>query len=262
MKYALLDYYGESNLFFCDPDFYPVGRGDEAERAQAMLPTIQNDTGTFLAITARLRASPPLSNDTVLAIYREFKRLRAITLLPLEAPTSYAYDLQAGTSGERQGRRVSGRVSANGQVTELGSQPVFLTCPICLSGDTRIATPTGSIAARGLKAGMLVWTRGLGGSKISVPILRVSKVPVPSGHQMVRLTLWDGREVRASPGHPTLDGRRLGELRVGDWLDGARVMATRLVPYDEESTYDLLPAGGSGAYWADGILLGSTLSIR
>jgi hypothetical protein len=32
------------------------------------------------------------------------------------------------------------------------------------------------------------------------------------------------------------------------------------VPYEGSATYDLLPSGDTGLYWADGILLGSTLN--
>jgi hypothetical protein len=77
---------------------------------------------------------------------------------------------------------------------------------------------------------------------------------------MVHLVLEDGRELTVSPGHPTSDGRRVGELRTGDFLDGKRVIALELVPYAQAATYDLLPAGATGFYWADGTLLGSSLN--
>jgi hypothetical protein len=70
--------------------------------------------------------------------------------------------------------------------------------------------------------------------------------------------LSDGRTVEASPGHPTADGRHVGELVPGDLLDGSRVRAVERVSYIGD-TWDLLPAGPSGAYWADDVLLGSTL---
>jgi len=62
-----------------------------------------------------------------------------------------------------------------------------------------------------------------------------------------------------SPGHPTADGRRVGDLETGDLLDGARLVGLEVVPYAHSATYDLLPSGDTGLYWADGILLGSTL---
>jgi hypothetical protein len=33
------------------------------------------------------------------------------------------------------------------------------------------------------------------------------------------------------------------------------------VPYDGTRTYDLLPAGATGTYWANGVLLSSTLAV-
>jgi len=71
--------------------------------------------------------------------------------------------------------------------------------------------------------------------------------------------LADGRQVTASAGHPTLDGRALGQLQVGDILDGSEVISVEIIHLHDSGTYDLLPSGASGAYWANGILLRSTL---
>jgi hypothetical protein len=76
---------------------------------------------------------------------------------------------------------------------------------------------------------------------------------------MVHLVLADGRDLLASPGHRTTDGRPLGSLAAGDVLDGAKIIRWELVPYAHDRTYDLLPAGPTGSYWANGILLSSTL---
>ena len=56
------------------------------------------------------------------------------------------------------------------------------------------------------------------------------------------------------------DGRPLGALGVGDRLDGSTVTLWDVVPYAGDRTYDLLPTGPTGAYWANGIPLSSTLS--
>ena len=81
----------------------------------------------------------------------------------------------------------------------------------------------------------------------------------PAGHRMVHLRVADGRELLASPGHRAASGRTLGSLAVGDLLDGSRVTHWELVAYDGDRTYDLLPGGPTGRYWANGILLASTL---
>ncbi len=92
----------------------------------------------------------------------------------------------------------------------------------------------------------------------AAPVLEVGSTVAPPGHAVVRVRLSDGRTVTASPGHPTADGRALGMFSVGDRLDGAAVVAIERLPY-RGRTYDLLPAGATGAYWADGVLLLSTL---
>jgi hypothetical protein len=133
--------------------------------------------------------------------------------------------------------------------------------PICLAGGARIATPNGDVAARDLRAGMIVWTLGANGERVAAPIARTSRVSAPPSHTMARIELDDGRTVRASPGHPTCgaSGSPLGDLAAGAALDGARVRKATRVPYGESETFDLLPEGSTGCYWADGVLLGSTL---
>jgi hypothetical protein len=63
-----------------------------------------------------------------------------------------------------------------------------------------------------------------------------------------------------SPGHPTADGRLFSDLAAGTTLDAQhRVVEVQLVPYEHDRTYDILPASSSGAYFAAGALIGSTL---
>ena len=76
---------------------------------------------------------------------------------------------------------------------------------------------------------------------------------------MLRVRLGDGRSVTASPGHPLLDGRPLGDLGVGDVVDGSQVVAIDSLPYPSGETFDLVASGTTGAYFAGGIPLGTTL---
>ena len=122
-----------------------------------------------------------------------------------------------------------------------------------------IATPNGDRPIGTLVAGSLVYSTDEAGQKIVVPIVRVGSTPAPRDHTLVVVVLADGREVTASPGHPTADARTLGALVVGDSLDGARVLAIRRRPFGEQRTFDLLPASASRVYWADGVRLASTL---
>src|SRR5439155_1057535 len=83
-----------------------------------------------------------------------------------------------------------------------------------IARDTRIATPSGDVAVQNLRIGDLVWTLD-GGVRTVAPVIALGNTPVPTTHQIVRVVLSDGRVVRASPGHPTADGRVVGELRRG-----------------------------------------------
>jgi hypothetical protein len=62
-----------------------------------------------------------------------------------------------------------------------------------------------------------------------------------------------------SPGHPTGDGRAARDLAIGDALDNATIVSVERVRYAGGATFDVLPAGPTGMYWANGVLLGSTL---
>lgn len=128
-------------------------------------------------------------------------------------------------------------------------------CPICLSGDTSIDTPSGPVNVKELRAGMQVWALREG-KRVAAPIEKVGQSATPPHHAMVHLVLDDGRELWASPGHPLTDARLVGRLAKGDTVDGASVSSVRPVAYDQPFTYDILAGEG---YWANGILVASTL---
>ncbi len=256
LKYILLDRHNESLFFYCDPDYYPVSRGDEQAKALAAFPVIRDNTEEFDAIIARKGLKPPFTNESILIIYREHKKLNAIPLVPAGSE-SYAFSLQL--QGKDQGRRVSGIIRTNGVIVEEHSGPVFLTCPICLAAGTLIDSPDGPVPVEEVKTGTTVWTLNADGCRRAVTVLQTSRTPVPEGHRFVRLRLSDGREITVSPGHPTADQRAIGSLRTGDRLDGAVVIEVTDTVSFGEFTYDLLPSGETGTYRANGILLASTL---
>ena len=130
----------------------------------------------------------------------------------------------------------------------------------CLPGDALVRTPAGERAVATLAVGDPVFTAGCDGRPRLAAIERVSRTSVYSAATVVSLTLADGRRVRASAGHPLATGARLDTLGVGASLDGSRVVGRELVPLAGGATYDLLPTGPTGTYWADGVLLGSTLA--
>ncbi len=144
-----------------------------------------------------------------------------------------------------------------GQVTTV-DLTLGIPMGICLAAQDTIATPVGQIPVSQLHSGMIVWTLGPEGQRVTAPLLLVSHVPAPAGHHVVGLTLADGRTVEASPAHPTADGRLVGDLNVGDALGGSHIIRVDRLPYVGD-TWDVLPAGPTGAYWADGIPLKSTL---
>ena len=110
------------------------------------------------------------------------------------------------------------------------------------------------------KKGMAVWTVDDSGKRITAGVVETAVTSVPSSFQMVTVRLDDDRTVTASPSHPTAEGRALGSYQVGDTLDGALVVVVEHVIYNGGATYDLLPSGETGLYWANGVLLKSTLS--
>jgi hypothetical protein len=135
-----------------------------------------------------------------------------------------------------------------------------LSCPICLSGDTTIGTPNGPVNVKSITVGTPVWTVDRFGRKVAGTVIEVRKNPVPSSREVVHIILQDGRQLYASPAHPTADGRTFGELMAGGILDNSVIAIAEPVQYNQPYTYDLLPSGDTGFYWANSILVGSTLS--
>lgn len=261
LKYRVMDAGGR--ISFCDPDFYPIARADESAQANAKIGEIRQDAETYDAITKRV------GTDT-LAVYREWKTLNALRLDPVKGNAitpdalGFNYRTDSGPSatpaGKGNGKQIEGRVDAYGKVDitrRADAGP--LNCPICLALGTRIATPNGDVAVEDLRIGDVVWTQDAQGARVAAPLVAIGSTPVPDTHQVVRLVLEDGRTVFVSPGHPTADGRRVGDLHEGDVVDGAVVLSAERVRYAAGLTFDVLPAGATRAYWANDVLLGSTL---
>jgi hypothetical protein len=127
----------------------------------------------------------------------------------------------------------------------------------CAAPDTPIATPTGNRAIADLRPGDLVYSVNEG-ALVAVPLVQVVRTPV-MGHVVVHLVTATGARLDISAPHPTADGRRFADLKVGDLLDGDPVVVREVVPYAHAFTYDILPASSTGTYLAAGLLVGSTL---
>lgn len=257
LKYRILDQFPD--FFFCDPDFYPIAREDEMVLAQQRFPELQANQEEFQAILSHnnLSGTASFTDEQKLLIYREHKKLNAVFFEV--AGNTYRFQIQTGSEGQ-QGSLITGTVDGRGSIEILNEQSSFPSCPICLAAGTLVDTPRGPVAVEDLRMGDSVWTMNGAGERVHAKILNLRNVRVPATHQVIHVNLSDGRELYASPGHPTADGQPLGDLKVGDLLDGAYVTLTESLQYEGIATYDLLPSGDTGLYWANGILMGSTLA--
>ena len=260
LRLRLIDQLGPR--WYCDPDEYPVAHGTEEERAIERYPEMVAEGDTFSAIANQLgidlTGAPTDAQKQ--AIYHLWKVAVSIPLDPL-GDGRYRFDYTAQPlGGATEGTRTVGTIAVGGGMSiEQASPAGAPNCPICLSIGTPIDTPDGPIAVEALRVGDPIWTLDAHGRRVAGTVIALGSTPAPSGHEVIRLRLDDGRAVTASPGHPLPDGRRLGELRVGDVVDGSRVIAADVIPYTGRDTYDLVASGPTGVYFAGGIPLGSTL---
>jgi hypothetical protein len=257
LEYRLIAQYGP--LFFCDPDFYPIVReGQEQQNALDQFAAIRANAAEFAAILEHV-GLPDKADYTAaekLTIYREHKKLTFGMQLTSTA-ADYDFTLRIG---QNQGFRIGGTITTSGSIRETSRETSFNTCPICLVRGTSIETPAGPVPVEQIQRGMQVWTVDGSGKRMAAIVFATGSTPVPSAFEVVRTELSDGRIITASPGHPTVEGRALADYAAGDRLDGARVVRTSRISYDGGNTFDILPSGVTGAYWADGVLLRSTLT--
>ena len=256
LKFRVIDQVGPPA--YCDPDFYPLPRaGGEEAKAISMYQQIRDNADLYAAILEHEHLpAGELTDGQKLFVYRASKIQSALALKP--APEGYAFSYTTVVTSNYT--NVAGTVRNDGVVTVTSRAPGGRpNCPICLAASTLIAIPAGSVLVTNIEPGMVVWTLSPDGRRVAEPVLEVGSIAVPAGHLMVHLKLADGRELWVSPRHPTADGRPLGSLATGDSLDGSRIVVWELVPYSGDRTYDLLPAGSTGTYWANGVLLASTL---
>ena len=257
LGYRLLAQYPD--IFWCDPDYYPVAReGQEQQNAVTQFPAIKANADEFAAIIHQLGLTDraDYTDAEKLAIYREHKKLTRALQMTLSGD-EYKFSLR---TGQNQGQSIEGTITTAGKIKVTSQQTSFNTCPICLTEGTLIDTPDGPVAVERVREGMVVWTVDGAGNRIAAEVLATASTLVYTGFLAVRIELSDGRSVTASPGHPTAEGRALADYRAGDILDGAVVVKSERVPYNKGATYDILPAGATGLYMANGIVLRSTLA--
>jgi hypothetical protein len=256
LEYRLID--GLGAPFYCDPSLYPVARSEDPVEAAAAVAALRSrNPAEFDAIVRHEHLNADnLSPADNLRILSQASELAAVPLTPRETRYDFRYEVVGPPSA-----MVTGTIDRNGAIDLVSRTAApHPQCPVCLAQWTRIATPAGELPVAAVRPGMLVWTLDARGRRVAAPVLVVGHTPTPAGHQVVHLMLADGRSVDVSPGHPLADGRAVGDLAPGDQIDGSVVVGAARRPYDGVATWDLLPAGPTHLYWADGVLLRSTLA--
>ena len=256
LKYRLIAQLGP--LWYCDPDSYPVGRQVTPAYISTRLSEIAAvDPQIYQAILAHYHLTPPLTQQQEQQVYSDYKVLVAFQLVRDGDRYDFAYPVKKGSGWEST--LVRGTIDKTGSIVIQSKTAYSRPCPICLAAWTTIDTPNGPILITKLQPGMPVWTADQHGQRQAAVVLQVGSMVAPAGHEVIHLVQADGREVWASPGHPVPDGRHMADLVPGDVLGGSRVLRADPVPYVGR-TYDLLPSGPTGVYFANGVPLVSTLA--
>src|SRR5688572_755546 len=206
LKYKVLDQFPE--FFFCDPDFYPIAREDEMTLAQQRFPELQANQEEFQTILSHnnLSGTTSFTDEQKLLIYRDHKKLNAIFFEV--TGDRYQFQIQTGAEGQ-QGSFITGTIDANGTTQILKEESSFPSCPICLAVGTLIDTSRGTITVENLKIGDPVWTMNEEGERVLGKIERLGSMRVHANYHVIHLRLSDGRELYASPRHPTANGQTL-----------------------------------------------------
>jgi hypothetical protein len=261
LRVALVERFGPR--WWCDSDFYPLARDDEQVLAVQRFGEMQAEADVFGAVVDQLGlgGATTLTDAQKLAIYQLWKAARSF---PFESVGNgrYRFDYVAQPpAGGAEGTETTGTISETGEIAidqqVAAGEP---NCPICLARGTLIDTPVGPVAVDALHLGEAIWTFDAGGHRVVGTVVALGSTAAPAAHEVVHVILADGRTVTASRGHPLADGRPLGALRIGDVVDGSRVTAADLLPYDGGDTFDLVASGPTGGYFAGGIPMGSTIA--
>lgn len=254
LKFSVIDTVGEPLV--C------TGWGNANPRSNPYgdYPRIVSDAPTYAAIIRRERLAPiPLTNDQIVAVYWDWLKLNAVRL----SWDGNAYDFAMfpeSIKPEALRYEMVGKVDVLGHVYDVRQSSAMGACPICLAAGSLISTPSGPIPVSKIVIGMHVWSASADGQPMDALVLETTSRLAAPGSQLIHVVLADGRHITASGPHEIADGRPLGSLRVGDEIQGVAIMQLDAVDDSFGFTYDLLPSGATGEYWADGILMRTTLN--
>src|SRR5437868_984646 len=122
------------------------------------------DCPRWAAIAAHQGVDPAVApnGDALLAVYREWKMLRALALL--SSGSGWTFDARFGGTGPDASAspvitHVVGAIASDGTImvdSQESSGPP--PCPICLARGTLIATPRGDVPIEVLRPGDPVWS--------------------------------------------------------------------------------------------------------
>ena len=128
LKYHVLAAY--PNMFYCDPDQYPLAIGDETRLAEQRFPALQANQEEFQAILANigLAGVNSFNTDQKLLIYQAHKKLAAIHFELMA--DKYQFQLQTKDPSTGKGLLITGLIDGQGIISAQQSQPSVATCPV------------------------------------------------------------------------------------------------------------------------------------
>jgi len=126
LRYTLLGHY--PTFAFCDPDLYPVARGDQQAGADAWWASVNRGSPEVQAILAHNALGEPLTAAGRLTAYSDHKKLTAIAMTQIAL--GYEYQLSVSTSGGQPNQTVAGTILLDGSIRETSRRASPGGCPI------------------------------------------------------------------------------------------------------------------------------------
>ena len=127
LKYRVLAAFPD--LFYCDPDEYPVAVGDVSLLAEQRFPTLQANQEEFQVILAHNNlAGPSFDASQKLVVYQAHKKLAAVRFTLMV--DTYQFQLETRDASTGKGLLITGLIDGQGTISAQQSQPAVATCPV------------------------------------------------------------------------------------------------------------------------------------